>query len=156
MRWTAPALMSVLFSDWHGLFTWTPLVAVAIAGMVRLSRRHPDICLAAGAFLVLSWYVNAAVADWWAGEAFGARRFVSCFAVFVFGLAALIDGWSPRLPLLATASGAIVGYTMLLLVQYQAFMHGLRQLAPYPGGGFDLWLARFVVPFRILREWMSR
>jgi hypothetical protein len=156
MRWTTPALISVLFSDWHGLFTWTPVVAVAIAGLVRLGKRHPDICLATGAFLVLSWYVNAAVADWWAGEAFGARRFVSCFAVFVFGLAALIDWWSPRLPRLATASSAVVGYTMLLLVQYQAFMHGLRHLAPYPAGAFDLWFARFVVPFRILREWISR
>ena len=34
MRWREPALMAVFFSDWHGLFTWTPVVALAIAGTV--------------------------------------------------------------------------------------------------------------------------
>ena len=38
MRWTSPALGAVLLSDWHGLFTWTPLVAVAVAGLVPLFR----------------------------------------------------------------------------------------------------------------------
>jgi hypothetical protein len=156
MRWTSPALISVLFSDWHGLFTWTPVVVLAVAGMFPLGRRYPALCLAAGIFLVLSWYVNAAVADWWAGEAFGARRFVSCFAVFALGLAALIDWWSPKPAILAAVGGGVVGYTLLLLLQYQAFMHGLRHVAPYPSGAFDLWVARFVVPFRIVREWMFR
>jgi hypothetical protein len=71
MRWTEPALWRVLFSDWHGLFTWTPIVAIAILGFVPLWRRDRQIATAAGVFLLLSWYVNAAVADWWAGEAFG-------------------------------------------------------------------------------------
>jgi hypothetical protein len=42
-----------------------------------------------------------------------------------------------------------------LLLQYQTFMHGLRTVAPYPKGGYDLWLARFVVPFDLLRWWLS-
>jgi hypothetical protein len=155
MRWTEPALLQVLFSDWHGLLTWTPVCAIAMAGLVLLARRDPRTGAAATLFLVLSWYVNAAVADWWAGEAFGSRRFVSCFPVFALGLAALIDRWKPAPGRLALASSVIVGHTFLLLVQYQAFMHGLREVAPYPRGAYNLWLARFVVPFDLARDWFA-
>jgi hypothetical protein len=156
MRWTEPALWSVLFSDWHGLFTWTPVVAVALIGLMPLARKHGTLAAGAILFLALSWYVNAAVADWWAGEAFGSRRFVSCFPVFALALAALIDWWAPTLRKLALAATVIVVHTGLLFVQYQAFMHGLRDVAPYPRGAYNLWVARFVVPFDLLREWLSR
>jgi hypothetical protein len=156
MRWTEPALSSVLFSDWHGLFTWTPITAIAVVGFVPLWKGDRRTAAAAAVFLLLSWYVNAAVADWWAGEAFGSRRFVSCFPVFALSLAALVDWWRPRLPNVTLAGGAIVTYSFLLLVQYQTFMHGLRDLAPYPGGVYNLWLARFVVPIDLLRRWLDR
>jgi hypothetical protein len=156
MRWTEPALWSVLFSDWHGLLTWTPVVAVALVGLIPLARKHGALAAAMILFLGLSWYVNAAVADWWAGEAFGSRRFISCFPVFAVALAAAIDWWTPSLRKLAVVASVIVVHTGLLLVQYQAFMHGLRDLAPYPRGAYNLWLARFVVPVDLLREWLGR
>jgi hypothetical protein len=155
MRWTAPALGPVLFSDWHGLFTWTPVVAIAVAGLAFLLRRDYVVFAASATFLAISWYVNAAAADWWAGEAFGSRRFVSCFPVFVLGLAALIDRWSPTPRTLAIAVSAAIAHTFLLLVQYQAFMHGIRDVVPYPRGAFNLWLARFVVPFDLMRRWLE-
>ena len=34
MKWSDPALLLMLFSDNHGLFTWTPIVAVALVGLV--------------------------------------------------------------------------------------------------------------------------
>jgi hypothetical protein len=54
---------------------------------------------------------------------------------------------------IALASAAVVGHTFLLLVQYQAFMKGLRDVAPYPAGVYDLWVARFVVPFELIAWW---
>jgi hypothetical protein len=155
MRWGSPALRAVLFSYWHGLFLWTPIVAFAVAGLLFLWRRDRLVCTATVTFLLLSWYVNAAAADWWAGEAFGSRRFVSCFAVFTLGLAALIERWSPSLRAMMLAATAVVAHTFLLLVQYQAFMHGLRDVAPYPGNPFNLWVARFLVPIDLVRRWLS-
>jgi len=154
MRWGAPALWSVLFSDNHGLVTWTPVIALAIAGLVPLTRRAPLVGVAAIAFLVISWYVNAAVADWWAGEAFGARRFVGCYPVFVLATAALFERLEERPVLIAGVAAAFTAYTFLLLVQYQTFMHGLRDVAPYPRGLWGLWVARFVVPFEIAKRWL--
>jgi hypothetical protein len=156
MRWGEPALAPVLFSANHGLFTWTPVVLLAVAGLFWLARRDRPAAIAAAAFFLMSWYTNAAVADWWAGEAFGARRFVSCFPVFAMGLAALLDRWHTTVERLALAGAAVVAHTFLLLVQYQAFMHGMRDVAPYPAGGYALWLARFAVPFDILRHWLDR
>ena len=156
MRWTEPALAAVLFSNRRGLLTWTPIVAVALVGLVPLFARDRLVAVAAAVFVVLSWYVNAAVADWWAGEAFGARRFISCFPVFVLGLSALLDRWSPSRRTLAIAATVAVAHTFLLLLQYQVFMKGLRTVAPYPDGGYELWLARFRVPLDLVLWWRGR
>lgn len=156
MKWQEPALWAILISDNHGLVTWTPVVAIALAGLVLLVRRAPLIGTAAILFFAVSWYVNAAVADWWAGEAFGARRFLSCFPIFVLGLAALFDRLRSRPLWIRGITLAFVGYTFLLLIQYQAFMHGFRHVVPYPRGFADLWLTRFRVPFDLMAFWLNR
>jgi hypothetical protein len=158
IQWTSPHPIAVLFSDNHGLFAWAPLLAPALIGLFVFTRRHHPLAAPLTAVLLSSWYVNAAVIDWWAGEAFGARRFLSLFPLFVLGLAVWIDAaWSVPasfrrrvavLSLLTVASG-------LLLLQYQLFMRGLEVIAPYPNGAFDMWIARFVVPFRLLAWWTS-
>ncbi len=153
MQWGNPRVAAVLFSDWHGLFTWTPLVAVAVAGLVPLWQRNRLVAAGMiGAFLV-SVYANAAVLEWWAGEAYGSRRFVSCFPIFVVGLAALIDRARSHTRALAVLIVALVVLNGLLLFQYQLFMHGLRTIAPYPRGAYNLLLARFVTPFKLIGWW---
>ena len=156
MRWREPALWAILFSDNHGLITWTPVIALALLGLVPLARRNPLVGAAAIGFVAVSWYVNAAVSDWWAGEAFGARRFLSCYPVFVIGLAALFARLRLSAAGLAAVTTVFVAHTLLLLLQYQAFMHGLRHVVPYPRGFVDLWLWRFRAPFDLVRWWIER
>jgi hypothetical protein len=155
MEWTAPNLVAVLFSDNHGLFSWSPMLLLAAAGFAGLARRERWLALPAVVVLVSSWYVNAAVSDWWAGEAFGARRFLSLFPFFVMGLAAWIGAPGARLPRRLALVAMLIVANGLLLVQYQAFLKGLRELAPYPRGVVDLFLARFVVPFRLVRHFLG-
>ncbi len=150
MRWTEPALAAVLFSDWHGLFTWTPVVALATAGIVPLWRRDREVAVVIVIAGLCAWYVNAAVADWWAGEAFGSRRFLSCFPFFVLGLTAVLARWDNRPRVIAAVVCGAIALNGLLLFQYQLFLKGWRDIAPYPRGAGNLWLARFVVPFRAL------
>lgn len=156
MRWGSPHVVDVLFSDRHGLFTWTPLAAVAVSGLFWLWRKDRLAGAAMSLVFVLSLYTNAAVSDWWAGEAFGARRFVSCFPIFALGFAALLDRWRDRLQAMITISGVFIALNMLLLLQYQLFMHGLRDVAPYPEGLSGLGWARFVVPFRLIEALWNR
>ena len=155
MQWTGPHLFDVLFSDNHGLLTWAPLLVVAIAGLASFVTRHRGPGVAMAVVVLLSWYVNAAVADWWGGEAFGARRFLSLFPLFALGLACWLSPNAPgrirpwKLGFLIVLLAA----NALLLLQYQTFMKGRADLATYPSGWTDMWVTRFLVPFRLLQSW---
>jgi hypothetical protein len=150
MRWTDAALGKVLFSDFHGLFSWTPLAFVAVGGVFLLVKRDARGGLGLLLVFFASWYANAAAADWWAGEAFGARRFVSCFPIFVLGLSAVFERLRGRPAAVAAIVCVPVALNLLLLFQYQVFMKGWRDIAPYPGGAWNLWVERFIVPWRVL------
>jgi hypothetical protein len=157
MRWTSPHPFLVLFSNYHGLFTWAPILLPATIGLVLWMRRERTLALPITVVLIASWYTNAAVADWWAGEAFGARRFLSLFPLFVIGLAVWVQpdrGGRVRPWRLGLA--AMLGLTnLLLLLQYELFMKGVRDIAPYPGEWHSMWVARFLVPFRLVRGWFG-
>jgi hypothetical protein len=89
--WTAPNWRSVLFSSEHGLFTWTPILALAVAGLFFAPRvaRYVTFFLAlaaAGFYYVISSY------PYWHGMAsFGNRFFISLTPIFIFGLALLFQ-----------------------------------------------------------------
>src|SRR5690606_3348969 len=115
-----PALISVLFSLNHGLFSWTPAVLPAMGGLWMLRRREAPAAWAMLVVVVLSVYVNAAVSDWWGGEAFGARRFVSLTVFFALGMAALFSAgrWTHRPRVVRLAAFVLVTYNLLFVVQY--------------------------------------
>jgi hypothetical protein len=157
MRWTSPAILSVLFSLRHGLFSWSPALLVGVAGWWLLAKRDRLTAWSVILLMAVTLYVNAAVADWWAGEAFGARRFVSDGVFFALGLSAVAARWdrtgrSMAVPWAATA--AIV-YNLLFLFQYQLFMRGMRDLVPYPHTVSQVFFDRLVLPFTLLVRWLS-
>lgn len=156
MQWTSPHPFAVLFSDNHGLLTWAPMIALALVGLVTAMRREPAWRLPIAAVLLVSWYVNAAAADWWAGEAFGARRFISLFPLFALGIATWASGTTVSSAVASVSKARVLilvvlaGLNWLLLLQYQLYLKGAHDLAAYPAGWFGLWLERFVVPFRLV------
>lgn len=159
MRWTEPAVWQVLFSTRHGLFLWTPAVLPAVVGLWFVGRRDPIVGWGAAAAVLLSVYVNACVRDWWAGEAFGARRFVGDTVFFALGFAAVFDAMqrpsSTRPGLVRTVAAALIVYNLLFLLQYQLFMRGYRELAPYPSTMRQIFLDRVTLPWRIVRTWLA-
>jgi hypothetical protein len=90
-HWARPAGWQTLFSSRHGLFFWSPLLLLSVAGVVwRLwrTRLKPEpllVCFMAS-FLIL-WYCNSSWYCWWFGDAFGARAFLELSGLFVLGLA---------------------------------------------------------------------
>ena len=129
MQWTSPHPWAVLFSDNHGLFTWAPLLLLSVAGLIgfvraRRDTAHPDR-RGPGRLVVR----QSAVADWWAGEAFGARRFLSLFPLFVLGLVGVARSRQPVRQALRSRRrvvlvAALVGANLLLLLQYQLALKG--------------------------------
>jgi hypothetical protein len=91
MSWSSPHALDVLFSTSHGLVFWTPLVVLAVAGLVLLWSRARRL---AGYFLLMAAaavYVSGSVESWTVAGAFGQRRFVSLTPLLVVGLAVLFD-----------------------------------------------------------------
>ena len=158
MRWTEPEILSVLLSRHHGLWLWTPAMLIATGGLAVAYRRDRYSTLALGGILAVTIYVNAAVSDWWAGEAFGARRFVGDTVIFGLGLTAVLD-WlglhRSRVWTRAVAIGLIV-YNGLFLLQYVLFMLGYRDLAPYPATYTQILFDRLWIPYALVREWLGR
>ena len=157
MHWTRPALIPVLLSFRHGLFTWTPAALVAVIGLGYLIRRDAFVGWSALAIVLLAVYINASVSDWWAGEAFGARRFVSDTVFFALGLAAVFarDFWKNRPVALRWASAASIVYNLLFLLQYQLFMRGFRELVPYPTTIRQVLFDRLTLPWHLLTVWLG-
>jgi len=117
--WTHPQIASVLFSGFHGLFAWHPIILLSVIGAFLSLRKHQQsVALLLAFFLqvyfIASWY------NWWQGASFGGRMFSSCSFIFVMGLAAL---WSrtktssTRQIAILSTSGFIV-WNILLAMQY--------------------------------------
>lgn len=87
--WSAPRLLATAFSTEHGLFLWTPVLLVALAGLVMLARRDPRARVMLAAWAVL-FYVIASYQNWHGQSSFGNRFFVSLTVVFVPGAAAAL------------------------------------------------------------------
>ena len=157
MVWTSPAILGVLFSLKRGLFSWTPALLPAVAGLPLVIRRDRLAGWSIVLVLALSVYVNGAVQDWWAGEAFGARRFIGDGVFFALGLSAVM-----ALPQVARRPGivqwisvAAIAYNVLFLFQYQLFMRGMRDLVPYPETARQIFVDRLWLPFQLLLRWVS-
>ena len=82
------AFIPVLFSTYHGVFTWSPIIAVAIAGWLVGLREHRDL-----AIVFLLMFAGELIANatfdryFWGGMSFGPRRFVDLFVPIAIGIA---------------------------------------------------------------------
>jgi hypothetical protein len=94
----SPEIFGVLFSTQKGLFFWSPVLLLACAGFVILSRSTHSahkFLLPSVVFLALDTYVIASWWDWQFGGSFGHRGFVDVLPIFAIGLAASYE-WALR------------------------------------------------------------
>lgn len=116
LTWTSPHAFSVLFDAEHGLFAWTPLAAIAIAGLgllalgrsprARRDARWIGVC--ALLMVAAQVYMSGVVESWTVAGSFGQRRFVALTPLLTLGLAAVFAASSGRTAARA-ALAALVG-----------------------------------------------
>lgn len=146
--WTSPRLFNVLFSTWHGLFTWHPILLAATAGLILLGRHDRRLACLLALGLILQVYVISAWRYWWQGDAFGGRMFISSMPVFALGLAALIE----RL-IRANMARWVISIALALLIWNGLFMIQYRfDFIPMsaPLTFKQLVTEKFTLPFQIL------
>jgi hypothetical protein len=116
-NWASPVLAKILFSSDHGLFSWTPILALAVLGLPFLIKR--DVLLGLGSLLTFLafYYFMASYPDWDGLSSFGNRFFVSLTPIFILGLAALLSSLSSGLVGARRAAG-VAGPVVALLVAW--------------------------------------
>lgn len=91
MQWAQPYLGEVLFSSFHGLFLYAPLLFFVPFGLFLLARQNKPLALG----IALSWfaltYLVSVNLAWWAGTSFGNRYFLVLSPFFALALGALLQ-----------------------------------------------------------------
>jgi hypothetical protein len=141
MTWTSPHLLGVLISPQHGFFIWTPLAALACAGLVllaagRVEAVHRDarwIALLAVVMIALQAYVSGCVESWTVAGSFGQRRFVAVTPLIALGLAAITPSISASRPRRWLAGAALVlgiWWNLGLMAQFGLHLMDRQRLTP--------------------------
>lgn len=83
-------LFFLLFSDIRGLFIWSPLLLLAVGGLIAYGRKSPQgwyLYLLPVTFTIgiYSFWEN-----WWAGDSVGQRFYLNLVPFFVIGLAYIV------------------------------------------------------------------
>lgn len=114
-----PHLLDSLFSARHGLIYWTPIILLALIGVIIFILKQPKIGSIFFLTFVLQWYLNASWNCWWFGHSFGGRAYINCSFVFAIGLAMLFTVLKrkARLVLLLLVL-MLTGWNLLFIAQF--------------------------------------
>jgi hypothetical protein len=124
MEWSSPFLTEVLLSSRHGLFSWSPILLFSLGGFLGFVWRRPRQGLPLFGLLLFLTYVNSVAGDWWAGGAFGSRRFDSALPILALGLATAVS-WATELVrrrpglVVTLGVGCFIGANLLFMEQYR-------------------------------------
>ena len=118
VSWFRPALFDTLFSSRHGLFSWTPVILLAVIGLFLFPKEKRTIGYLLAAAFALQLYINSVAG--WVGWSFGMRRFMNCSGLFGLGLAAFLARVQHRVRLHYLALIAVVPviWNILFVMQY--------------------------------------
>jgi hypothetical protein len=98
--WRSPALLKVGFSSEHGLFSWTPIVMLAVVGLFLFRKHDRFLTFCSISVFVAYIYIIGCYENWAGLSSFGSRFFVSLTILFILGLAACFDSlaraWTQR------------------------------------------------------------
>ena len=145
-------LIETIFSSYHGLAVWTPLLLFALAGFFFLFKDDRRLGIAAMAMFGIQWLLISTLdRAFWGGAAFGQRRFDNCTIFFMLGLAALFA----RIPRWAALVIAIVPSLWTLALFFAPLDLNLYQSLPQLIGAarHAHWTLGFVPPRARLTVW---
>ncbi len=119
-HWDRPAFLQVFFSFRRGLFIYTPVLLLFLAGLGVLLFRQRHRALWALLYFFANSYVISAWWIWDYGGGFGQRPFIEHYPILFFVIALALQEIGPKIRRLSFAFIACCSvFTMLQWVQYQ-------------------------------------
>lgn len=92
-----PHMLNILFSYKKGLFLYTPLLLISLAGLYFMWKRNKYEAISLSVFLLVLTYVLSCWWNWWYGDSFSSRVYVEYIPLFAILLAiALQDSKKPK------------------------------------------------------------
>ena len=122
--WKSPALLKVAFSSEHGLFSWTPIIILAVAGLFLFRKYDRRLAFSSIGVFAAYIYTIGCYENWTGLSSFGSRFFVSLTCLFILGLAAVFDAlehaWTQRRAAIiaSVATGAFIVWNLGLMFQW--------------------------------------
>jgi hypothetical protein len=120
MSWLSPHFFQVLFSSEHGLFFWSPVLLLFLAGAFLLLKKERAAGVSLLAAFLAQVYISGAVDSWTQAGAFGSRRFVSATPIFAVWGGLVYAALEPRFKRVGVSSVAavFVAWNLSLMVQF--------------------------------------
>lgn len=115
-------IVSVLFSPHNGLLLWTPLVFVAVVGLLLGKQKRIFTNIIFLVFLVQA-YIIASWSTWWQGASFSGRMFISLLPFLAFGLANVLTIFERKHWTTKQLTLLILPFTMLTIGLIFYFLH---------------------------------
>ncbi|MBL0125918.1 MAG: hypothetical protein IPP83_00360 [Flavobacteriales bacterium] len=143
----APHVVDYLFSFRKGWFVYTPLMVMAMLGMMILWKRARHLFWVIGIFLVLDLYIVSSWTNWWyAGGSFSARSMVPAYALLAIPLGYLIRQTTAGRVWRAIACVALPLLVVLNLFQTWQWNHGIISKERMTAGYYAAIFGRTCVP----------
>jgi hypothetical protein len=126
----SPHFWDTLIHPAHGALLWSPILILALIGLIWLFRRDGPLALLLFVGFLGQVYINGAFGTTWhLSGSFGFRRLIECTPIFVLGLASVLSwlqmrvGWKPLL------AGAVlfVFWNLGLIAQWTFIRPDLRK-----------------------------
>jgi hypothetical protein len=109
-----PHVIQVAFSVRKGLFFWTPILAIALAGLWLLRRLTAAVAVASALTLIVHFWIVSSWTQWFYGASLGQRAFVDVLPLFSLGLAAVIAAAFRAAPATRAMTAVAITVTALL------------------------------------------
>ncbi len=90
-RWDAPHFVGALFSSDHGLLVWTPILILALAGLMLVFNRNRTMAVYFITVFVTLCYLIGGDPTWDGLSSFGNRYFLCLTPLFIIGFAVFLS-----------------------------------------------------------------
>ncbi len=91
-----PKIIDGLFSFRKGWFVYTPIMLLAVVGILMMRNKVRELRIPITIFIILNIYVIFSWWCWWYGGSFGQRTIIDCYGILAVPLASFVAFISQR------------------------------------------------------------